>query len=132
MMAPHVGLERRVLAALDATPPRIPVLLGGCGTGRTTTLNALAERLGHEDCQYIDVERAASTPERFFAAVSTASPFTRPGAGATPQTAREAFDYTLSYLGERTGTRPPRDLPARRGARAPDLRELPRIASRPA
>ena len=28
MMAPHVGLERRVLAALEATPPRIPVLLG--------------------------------------------------------------------------------------------------------
>jgi hypothetical protein len=99
MMAPHVGLERRVLAALDATPPRIPVLLGGCGTGRTTALNALAERLGHEDCQYVDVERAASTPERFFAAVSTASPFTRAGADATPQTAREAFDYTLSYFG---------------------------------
>jgi hypothetical protein len=100
MMAPHVGLERRVLVALDATPPRIPVLLGGCGTGRTTTLNALAERLGHEDCQYVDVERAASTPERFFAAVSNASPFTRPGAGTMPRTAREAFDHTLSYLSD--------------------------------
>jgi hypothetical protein len=100
MMAPHVGLERRVLAALDATPSRIPVLLGGCGTGRTTTLNALAERLGHEECQYIDVERAASTPERFFAAVSAASPFPRPSPGAPPRTAREAFDHTLSYLSE--------------------------------
>lgn len=100
MMAPHVGLERRVLAALDATPSRIPVLLGGCGTGRTTTLNALAERLGHEECQYVDVERAASTPERFFAAVSAASPFPRSSPSATPRTAREAFDCTLSYLCE--------------------------------
>jgi hypothetical protein len=100
MMAPHVGLERRVLAALDATPSRIPVLLGGCGTGRTTTLNALAERLGHEECQYIDVERAASTPERFLAAVTAASPFPGPGTSATPRSAREAFDYTLSYFDE--------------------------------
>jgi hypothetical protein len=100
MMAPHVGLERRVLAALEATPSRIPVLLGGCGTGRTTTLNALAERLGHEDCQYVDVERAASTPERFFAAVTAASPFPRASANATPRSAREAFDFTLAYLGD--------------------------------
>jgi hypothetical protein len=100
MMAPHIGLERRVLAALDATPSRIPVLLGGCGTGRTTTLNALAERLGHEDCQYVDVERAASTPERFFAAVSATSPFPQSGASATPRSAREAFDQTLSYLSD--------------------------------
>ena len=75
MMAPHVGLERRVLAALDATPPRIPVLLGGCGSGRTTALHALADRLGREECQYVDVERAASTPERFHAALTAASPF---------------------------------------------------------
>jgi hypothetical protein len=100
MMAPHVGLERRVLAALDATPSRIPVLLGGCGTGRTTTLNALAERLGHEDCQYVDVERAASTPERFFAAVTAASPFPRSSASVVPRNARDAFDHTLSYLSE--------------------------------
>ena len=26
MMAPHAGLERRILAALDATPPRIPAV----------------------------------------------------------------------------------------------------------
>ena len=69
MMAPHAGLERRVLAALEASPPRIPVVLGGCGTGRTTALHALVDRLGREQCQYIDVERAASTPERFFGAV---------------------------------------------------------------
>jgi hypothetical protein len=99
MMAPHVGLERRVFAALEATPPRIPVLLGGCGTGRTTTLHALADRLGREDCQYIDVERAASTPERFHAAVTAASPF--PSIGSEkPASARQAFDRTLSYFAQ--------------------------------
>ena len=100
MMAPYVGLERRVLAALEATPTRIPVLLGGCGTGRTTALTALAERLGREECQYIDVERAASTPERFFAAVNAASPFPRSGPGVAPRSAREAFDHTLAYLAQ--------------------------------
>ena len=28
MMAPHAGLERRVLAALEASPARIPVVIG--------------------------------------------------------------------------------------------------------
>ena len=75
MMAPHAGLERRVQAALDAAPGRVPVLVGGCGTGRTTLLHSLADRLGRDACQYIDVERSASTPERFFRAVVMSSPF---------------------------------------------------------
>src|SRR5918993_2195686 len=107
MMAPHVGLERRLIAALEATPPRIPVVLGGCGSGRTTALHALVDRLGREDCQYIDVERAASTPERFFAAVSGASPFGQSMRTETPQSARDAFDHTLSYFARaRAGDRP--------------------------
>ena len=73
MMAPHAGLERRLISALEATPPRIPVVLGGCGTGRTTAMHSLAERLGGDQCQYIDVERSASTPERFFRAVTALS-----------------------------------------------------------
>jgi hypothetical protein len=98
MMAPHVGLERRVLAAIEASPPRIPVILGGCGTGRTTALHALADRLGRDSCQYIDVERSASTPERFFRALTTASPFSRGIDTDAPRSAREAFDYTLEYF----------------------------------
>ena len=50
MMAPHAGLERRVLAALEATPARIPVVIGVCGSGRTTLLHALADRMGREEC----------------------------------------------------------------------------------
>jgi hypothetical protein len=102
MMAPHAGLERRVLAALDATPARIPVVIGGCGTGRTTLLHALADRMGRQQCQYIDVERAASTPERFHQAVAVASPFTihgqSPAAGEQAATARAAFDRTLAMI----------------------------------
>ncbi len=102
MMAPHTGLERRVLAALDATPARIPVVIGGCGSGRTTLLNALADRMGRDRCQYVDVERAASTPERFQQAVALASPFTMNGQSPAMQdtatSARTAFDRTLALI----------------------------------
>lgn len=107
MMAPHAGLERRVLAALEAVPPRIPVVIGGCGTGRSTLLHAVADRLGREACQYVDVERAASTPERFLRALTAASPFTWPA--EAPGSAREAFDRTLAFL---HGARAAGDRPA--------------------
>lgn len=104
MMAPHAGLERRVLAALEATPPRIPVVIGGCGTGRTTLLHGLTDRMGRDLCQYVDVERAASTPERFHQAFATASPFSVNGQSAaapqaTAESARAAFDRTLALIG---------------------------------
>ena len=102
MMAPHAGLERRVLAALEATPARIPVVIGGCGTGRTTLLHALADRIGRDQCQYVDVERAASTPERFQQAVAAASPFSINGHSAAAldhaPSARAAFDRTLALV----------------------------------
>jgi hypothetical protein len=114
MMAPHAGLERRVLAALEATPARIPVVIGGCGTGRTTLLHVLADRMGRSQCQYVDVERAASTPERFHHAVAAASPFTingqSPAEGAEPApSARAAFDRTLALI---TRARADHDAPA--------------------
>src|SRR5689334_25440808 len=112
MMAPHAGLERRVLAALEATPARIPVVIGGCGTGRTTLLHALGDRMGRQQCQYIDVERAASTPERFHHAVAAASPFLMNGQGPATQepaaSARAAFDRTLALMSRaRTATDAP-------------------------
>ena len=101
MTAPHAGLERRVVASLDATPSRVPVVLGGCGSGRTTLLHALTDRFGRTSCQYIDVERSASTPERFHDAVLAASPFVDPAATSAPSapsSARDAFDRTLAFL----------------------------------
>ena len=97
MLTPRSTLTRRVVAALDASPSRIPVLLGGCGTGRTTLLHQLRDRIGRTSAQYIDVERTATTPERFLRAVTSTSPFP-PGDGAVTG-ARAAFDATLAFFG---------------------------------
>src|SRR6266850_1296517 len=99
MLTPRTALARRVTAALDASPSRIPVLVGGCGSGRTTLLHQLRDRIGRTSAQYVDVERTATTPERFLRAVSAVSPFpvtdsSAPGAlGARP-----AFDATLAFF----------------------------------
>jgi hypothetical protein len=98
MTGSQPGFDRRVHAALDATPSRIPVVLGGCGTGRTWLLQRLQERTGRGTAQYIDVERCATTPERFFQAVTAASPFPAQGADRTSGTAREAFDALLAFF----------------------------------
>ncbi len=96
MLTPRSTLARRVLAALDATPSRIPVILGGCGSGRTTLAHQLRDRIGRGSTQYLDVERTATTPERFFRAVVAAAPF--PVSDQTPAGARAAFDSTLTFL----------------------------------
>lgn len=112
MTAPHAGLERRVLAALESSPPRIAVVLGGCGTGRTTLLHGIADRLGRDLCQYIDVERSASTPERFHRALAAATPFTLngrvPSAQEPTTSARAAFERTVALFarGRASGDRP--------------------------
>src|SRR5712692_775438 len=99
MTAARPALERRIIAAVEATPSRIPVVLGDFRTGRTQLLYRLRERLGRTDCQHINVERAATTPERFVRAITGDSPFRltpRPEAAS----AREAFDTTLAFLDE--------------------------------
>ena len=103
LTASRPALERRILAAIDAAPSRIPVVLGDFRTGRTQLLYRLRERLGRTHCQHIDLERATTTPERFYQAITTASPFrvaTRP----EPASARDAFDAMLAFLDQsRTG-----------------------------
>src|SRR6266850_2672182 len=96
MLTPRTGLTRRAMAALDASPSRIPVLVGGGGSGRTTLLRQLHDRIGRTSAQYIDVERTATTPERFLRAIVTSSPF---AAGDTaPAGVRAAFDATLAFF----------------------------------
>jgi hypothetical protein len=73
-------------------------VLGGCGTGRTVLLQRLRERLGRTTSQYIDIERCATTPERFLQAVTGASPFPWHAAERQPATAREAFEMFLAFL----------------------------------
>src|SRR5437867_2808142 len=100
MLSPRTTLARRVTAALDASPSRIPVLLGGCGSGRTTLLQQLRERIGRTSAQYIDVERTATTPERFLRAVTAVSVFPVADASASGTgNARVAFDATIGLFG---------------------------------
>jgi hypothetical protein len=96
MMTPRSILTRRVMAALDASSSRIPVLLGGCGSGRTTLLQQLRDRVGRTATQYIDVDRTATTPERFLRAVTNASPFAP--LDSAPAGTRAAFDATLNFF----------------------------------
>jgi hypothetical protein len=96
MLIPRSTLTRRVVSALDASPSRIPVLVGGCGSGRTTLLHQLRDRLGRTAAQHIDVERTATTPERFLRAIAATAPF--PLSEAAPAGARGAFDATLAFF----------------------------------
>jgi hypothetical protein len=102
MMIPErPTLERRVLGALDgsnATGPRIAVVVGGSGSGRTSLLLRLRDLIGRTQAQYVDVERIATTPERFLHALRDSSPFPSHGHGGTAPGAREAFDAALAFL----------------------------------
>lgn len=98
--------ERRVLDAWDARPTGIPVLLGPGGSGRSFVLRALARRLGARRCQYVDIERAASTPEALWTAVAVASPYSaRAGspAAADGRSPRAAFDSLLALFRQARG-----------------------------
>ena len=98
-------IERRILTAFDATPPRIPVLLGGCGSGRTSLLLRLAKLLGDNGSQYLDIERAASTPEGFYESITRESPYTLAPTNGNTQLfnrvegdARGAFDAIFQFF----------------------------------
>ena len=95
------AVEREVLDAWSAAPPRIPVLVGDCGSGRSTLLLRLAGRVGSGRCLYVDVERASSTPEAFWTTVEAATPYaavseSSPGPGG--RSARTAFDSLLAHF----------------------------------
>src|ERR1051325_9646721 len=96
MLTPRSTLTGRIVAALDASPSRIPVLVGGCGSGRTTLLQQLKDRLGRTGGLYIDVEGLATTPERFLKAIVASPPFPFPDPAAA--NARAPFDATLGFL----------------------------------
>ena len=102
MIVERPALERRVVASLDAG--RIPVLLGGCGSGRTSLLLRLEGVLGHARSQYLDIAAAATTPERCLASVMAVTRL-GPAAGSRPKpdSPRDATDALLTYFdGART------------------------------
>ena len=96
MIVERPSLERRVISSLDAG--RIPVLLGGCGSGRTSLLLRLVQAIGTDRSQYLDIAAAATTPERCLASIVAASrlaPATRPEA---PGGTHAAFDALLDFF----------------------------------
>ncbi len=100
MLPDRPAIERRILTALKATPPQIPVIVGACGSGRTSVLRRLRELLGPET-EYIDVERIATTPEAFLSSVTHATrcqaPEMPPGTDDVPA-ARAAFNRVCHFL----------------------------------
>src|SRR5579862_4853869 len=102
MVTPRSTLTRRIISALDASPSRIPVIVGGCGSGRTTLMQQVRDRISRGPTLAINVERTATTPERFRAAMAAAAPV--PIGDAPPAGARAAFDATLDFCSRaRTG-----------------------------
>ena len=61
-------------------------------------LQRVRDRVGRSAAQYIDVERCATTPERFLQSVVSSSPFPWHGPDQPAATAREAFDVLLRFL----------------------------------
>jgi hypothetical protein len=98
MIVERPALERRVIASLEGS--RIPVLVGGCGAGRTSALLRLARQIRPGQGQYLDVAAAATTPERCLSAVLAACRCrTRSGSmPGTPATPRAAFDALLDFF----------------------------------
>ena len=91
-------VERRVTSSLDAG--RIPVVLGGCGSGRTSLLLRLEAALGSARSQYLDMAAAATTPERCHRAIMASTRLEAGGAPAEVVTTRSAFDALMAYFDE--------------------------------
>ena len=105
MIVERPAVERRVLSSLDAE--RIPVVLGGCGSGRTSLLLRLEHRLGHGSSQYLDMAAAATTPERCYRAILASAHLPAETAGDVSST-RDAFDALMSYFdGAHSAAGPP-------------------------
>ncbi len=98
MMTAWPEVDARVLATLDGAPSKVPVILGGDASGRTTALRRMAAAIGDGRCQYLDLERITSTPERFLGALTEGTPFALPPAAADAST-RAAFGQALDVLG---------------------------------
>jgi hypothetical protein len=94
------GLDARLADTLASDPAAVPLLVGGCGTGRTVACLDLRERLGKGRAQYVDLERVATTPEHFLQSLIAHSPFLTAGGDLpdAPSSPRQAFDEALKYL----------------------------------
>ena len=111
MMIPErPSLERRVLSALDGSAgggTRIPVVLGGCGTGRTSLLLRLRDLIGRSSAQYVDVNgsrrhQSVSSSRCAESSPFPPGPFGRPGGRSGHA---DAFDADARVPRHRAGIR---------------------------
>ena len=130
MTGPQAGFERRVHGALEASPSRIPVILGGCGTGRTWLLQRLRDarrpRRGavHRRRALRHDARAVSPGGH------SSSPFPWHGADRMPATRARGLRRAAGLLRHRARARRRAvHVPARRSARAADVRKLSRACA---
>ena len=104
-------IEQRIRTALDATPPRIPVLIGGCGAGRSTLLQRTHDDLGVNVSQYINAEGVALTPEGLLNAITDGSEYAFPSRHTPPlnsrQTPRTSFNALLEFFSHKHRTHGP-------------------------
>ena len=113
MLPERQHVEQRIRAALDTAPARIPVLIGGCGSGRSTLLQRTQDSFGIDDCQYINAENVALTPEGLLQAVTDGSDYVlQNNSSSHPtgrQTPRASFSALLEFINynHRTNGTPP-------------------------
>ncbi|MEI6669666.1 MAG: hypothetical protein WCP29_16070, partial [Acidobacteriota bacterium] len=98
MSTPFQNMAAAVVAVIDATPSRIPVVVGLCGSGRTSLLQRVEERVGAARCQLVGLDRVVSTPERFFAELAAASQLSWARPDTPPATPRAAFEALAACL----------------------------------
>ncbi len=97
MIVERPSLERRVVVSLDSG--RIPVLLGGCGSGRTSLLLRLETLIARDRAQYLDIAAAATTPERCLTQVLAATRIPVPDdLRRAPSSTRDAVDILFTYF----------------------------------
>lgn len=93
----------RVLSVLALPTPGIPLLIGGCGAGRTHALHGVLARVdGDTTPVYLDVERLATTPEQCYRSLlrhvrvaEDGPPLPSPASLASP---RDAYAAVLMLL----------------------------------
>jgi hypothetical protein len=92
------SIDQRITATLRDDSRRIPVVVGLSGAGRTSLLHRLLQAIGPQEAQYVNVERTATTPERFLAALTASSPFVDAAQTPPVSSPRQAFDAVLAYF----------------------------------
>ncbi len=89
--AHHGDARRRIPAASPSWSASAERDARACSTG-------WPKRSAPQGAQYINVERTATTPERFLAALTASSPFVDAGQAPRVVSPREAFDAVLAFF----------------------------------